>query len=108
MNQSVNSSYNLIKRNINKISKSRIINSLDNCIADICQPPFGTYLQWPLRRSAHTVMVHGVVLQLCAHLAVYMAALVLADVGQRLRSAEDVVVEAGEDVALPGYEHTYV
>lgn len=46
------------------------------------------------------MVLHDVVLQLCAHLAVYVAALVLADVGERLRSAENAIVEAGEDIAL--------
>lgn len=58
------------------------------------------YLKGSLWWSVHTVMVHDVVFELGGHLRVNMAALVLADVGERLGSTKDAVVEAREDIAL--------
>lgn len=48
------------------------------------------------------MMVHDVVLDLGGHLAMYMLGLVLLDVdgGQGLRSAEDSIVDAREDITL--------
>lgn len=48
------------------------------------------------------VVVHDIVLDLGGHLAMYMLGLMLLDVdgGQGLRSAEDAVVDAREDITL--------
>lgn len=56
------------------------------------------YLNRSLRRPAHAVVVHDVVLQLVRHLRV--AALVLADVRQRLGPAQDPVVQSGKYITL--------
>lgn len=61
-----------------------------------------THLQWPLRWSTHSMMVHDIVLELRGHLGMSMTTLVLLDVhsSQSFSSAQDAIVQSRKDITL--------